>query len=53
MLAVVLAFVFGYALTMRPLLAGGVGYRQAVRTALAADTVSITIMELVDTVIVL
>src|SRR4029453_18213362 len=52
-LAVVLAFTFGYALTMRPLLAGGVGYRQAVRTALAADTVSITVMELVDTAIVL
>jgi hypothetical protein len=53
LLAIVLAFTFGYALTMRPLLAGGVGYRQAVRTALAADTVSIVVMELVDTAIVL
>ncbi len=53
LLAIVLAFTFGYALTMGPLLAGGIGYRQAVRTALAADTVSITVMELVDTAIVL
>ena len=31
-LAIVLAFTFGYALTMRPLIAGGIGYRRAVRT---------------------
>ena len=38
---------------MRPLIAGGIGYRRAVRTALAADTVSITTMEIMDTLIVL
>ena len=53
LLAIVLAFTFGYALTMRPLVAGGVGFRQAVRVALAADTVSITVMEIMDTLIVL
>lgn len=47
-LAVVLAFFFGYALTMRPVLRAGIGVRQAVRVALAADTVSIAVMELVD-----
>jgi hypothetical protein len=47
-LAVALAFVFGYALTMRGVLRAGVGFRQAVRIALAADTVSIIVMELVD-----
>jgi Domain of unknown function (DUF4396) len=52
-LSIVLAFTFGYALTMRPLIAGGIGYRRAVRTALAADTVSITTMEIMDTLIVL
>jgi hypothetical protein len=52
-LAIVLAFFFGYALTMRPLLAGGVPFRRAVRTALAADTVSITVMEIVDNAILL
>ena len=52
-LSIVLAFTFGYALTMRPLIAGGIGYRRAVRTALAADTVSITTMEVMDTLIVL
>jgi hypothetical protein len=47
-LAVVLAFVFGYSLTLRPLVAGGVPLRRAVRVALAADTVSIGVMEIVD-----
>ena len=52
-LAVVLAFCFGYALTLRPLVAGGVPLRRAARVALAADTVSITVMEIVDNAIVL
>jgi hypothetical protein len=47
-IAVVLAFFFGYALTLRPLLTGGVPLRRAARIALAADTVSITVMEIVD-----
>jgi hypothetical protein len=45
--AVMLAFVFGYGLTMRPLLAA-VGPRRAVRLAFASDTVSIGTMEVVD-----
>jgi hypothetical protein len=52
-LAVVLAFCFGYALTLRPLVTGGVPLRRAARVALAADTVSITVMEIVDNAIVL
>ena len=52
-LAVALAFVFGYALTMRGVLRAGVGFRQAVRVALAADTVSITVMEIVDNAVML
>jgi hypothetical protein len=51
-LAIVLAFVFGYGLTMRPLLAGGLPFRSAARTALAADTVSIVVMEMMDNAIV-
>ena len=47
-LAIALAFVFGYALTMRGVLRAGLGFRQALRVALAADTVSILVMELVD-----
>jgi Domain of unknown function (DUF4396) len=53
LLAVVLAFVFGYSLTIGPLLATGMAFRSAVRTALAADTVSIVVMEIVDNLIVL
>lgn len=52
-LAVALAFVFGYALTMRGVLRAGVGFRQALRVALAADTVSITVMEIVDNAVML
>ena len=47
-LAVVLAFLFGYTLTMTPVLRSGMSLRRAVRVALAADTVSILVMEVVD-----
>jgi Domain of unknown function (DUF4396) len=47
-IAVVLAFFFGYALTLRPLVRGGLPLREAARIALAADTVSIAVMEIVD-----
>ncbi|WP_431045796.1 DUF4396 domain-containing protein [Streptomyces sp. P1-3] len=47
-LAVVLAFVFGYALTMRGVLKAGLPVRQALKVALAADTVSILVMEVID-----
>ena len=52
-LAVALAFVFGYALALRPLLASGLALGQAIRLALAADTVSIIVMEIVDNAIML
>ena len=52
-LAFVLAFVFGYSLTMLPVLRSGVGLRVAIGVALAADTVSILVMEVVDNAIVL
>jgi hypothetical protein len=52
-LAVVLAFVFGYALTMRRVLRAGVAFGDAVKIALAADTVSIAVMEVIDNVILL
>ena len=52
-LAVVLAFLFGYALTLRPLLASGVAFGRAARLAFAADTVSIAVMEVVDNAILL
>jgi hypothetical protein len=52
-LAVALAFVFGYALTMLPLLRHGMAPRQALKLALAADTASITVMEFVDNLIML
>ncbi|MGW2668968.1 DUF4396 domain-containing protein [Streptomyces sp. NPDC001272] len=47
-LAIVLAFFFGYALTLRGILSAGVDFRSAVRVALAADTLSIAVMELID-----
>jgi hypothetical protein len=47
-LSIALAFVFGYALTMRPVLGAGLTLRQAFGVALAADTVSIAVMELMD-----
>lgn len=46
-LSVVLAFVFGYALTARHLM-GHMALAAALTTALAADTVSIAVMEVID-----
>jgi hypothetical protein len=51
-LAVVLAFMFGYALTLRPLLKA-MSFAAAAKLALAADTASITVMEIVDNAIML
>ncbi|MFD3589067.1 DUF4396 domain-containing protein [Streptomyces sp. NPDC058683] len=48
LLAIVLAFFFGYSLTMRGILKAGVDLRTALRVALAADTLSIAVMELID-----
>ncbi len=52
-LAVVLAFLFGYLFTVGPVLRAGLPLRQAAKVALAADTVSITVMEIVDNVVML
>ncbi|ONI75239.1 hypothetical protein ALI144C_41645 [Actinosynnema sp. ALI-1.44] len=52
-LAVALAFVFGYALTMRGVLKAGLPVRRALKVALAADTVSIIVMEIVDNAIMI
>ena len=47
-LSIALAFLFGYSLTMLPLLRGGVALAAAIPVAFAADTISIAIMETVD-----
>lgn len=52
-LAVVLAFLFGYSLTMRPVLQAGLTFRDALKVAFAADTLSITVMEIMDNVIII
>ena len=50
-LAVALAFLFGYGLTSLPLLRSGMALGAVVPLALASDTISITIMEIVDNLI--
>ncbi|MFI1352231.1 DUF4396 domain-containing protein [Streptomyces sp. NPDC020898] len=52
-LAITLAFFFGYALTLRGVLKAGVGLKAAIRVALAADTLSIAVMELIDNGVIL
>ena len=52
-LSVALAFVFGYALTMRSVLGSGMALRAALGVALAADTVSISVMEVIDNAVML
>jgi hypothetical protein len=52
-LAIVLAFFFGYSLTSLPLLRGGLALAAVVPIALASDTLSIAVMEIVDNAILL
>jgi hypothetical protein len=52
-LAIVLAFLFGYSLTMVPLLRAGLTLRRAIPLAFASDTLSIATMELVDSLVIL
>jgi hypothetical protein len=51
-LAIVLAFFFGYSLTMLPLLRSGLALATVLPLAFASDTLSITIMEIVDNLII-
>jgi len=50
-LAVALAFFFGYSLTMLPLLRSGMALAAVLPLAFASDTLSITVMEIVDNLI--
>ena len=52
-LAVALAFLFGYSLTMLPLLKSGMALGAVLPLAFASDTLSITVMEIVDNLIML
>ncbi|MFF3325165.1 DUF4396 domain-containing protein [Streptomyces sp. NPDC002889] len=51
-LAIALAFLFGYSFTLYAVIRTGVSVKAAIRVALAADTVSIAVMELVDNAII-
>ena len=52
-LAIALAFLFGYSLTMLPLLKAGLALAVALPLAFASDTLSIGVMEIVDNAIIL
>jgi hypothetical protein len=52
-LSIALAFLFGYALTLGPILRAGIPLRRAVGLTLASDTLSITTMEIVDNAFIL
>ncbi|HKY50978.1 MAG TPA: DUF4396 domain-containing protein [Candidatus Limnocylindria bacterium] len=51
-LGIALAFVFGYSFTLVPLLRSGMAAAAALRITLAADTISITVMEAVDNAVI-
>jgi hypothetical protein len=51
-LAVILAFFFGYSLTMIPLLRSGLALATVLPLAFASDTLSITVMEIVDNLVI-
>jgi hypothetical protein len=53
LLAIALAFLFGYTLTSWPLLRAGLALATVVPIALASDTLSIAVMEIVDNAIIL
>ena len=49
--SVTLAFISGYTLSLIPLARAGVGLEKAMKLVLAADTLSITVMEIVDNLV--
>lgn len=51
-LSIILAFTFGYSFSLWPLFKHGLSLRKAMPIALAADTVSITVMELMDNLVI-
>jgi hypothetical protein len=51
-LAIVLAFFFGYGMTILPLLRSGMALGAVLPLAFASDTLSITVMEIVDNLII-
>ncbi len=52
-LTIPLAFIFGYSMTMRPLLSNQLSFKNSVKIALASDSLSIITMEIVDTLIII
>lgn len=52
-LAITLAFTFGYGFSIYPLVRGGLSVKQALSLALAADTISIAVMEIVDNSVIM
>jgi hypothetical protein len=52
-ISIALAFLFGYGLTLRPVVAAGIPLRRALGLAFASDTLSITTMEIVDNAFIL
>ncbi len=52
-LAVTLAFITGFGLTMIPLLQSGMGFRPALAIAFAADFISVAVMEIVDNAVIM
>src|ERR671936_1432641 len=52
-LAIALAFFFGYSLTLGPVFRAGVPFRRALPVAFASDTASISVMEIVDNAFIL
>lgn len=53
MLAILLAFGFGYGFTMKPLISSGMSISRATKLALASDSLSITTMVIIDTIIMM
>src|SRR4051794_27839870 len=52
LISIILAFIFGYALSLRTVLKAGIALSAAVGLVLASDTLSITTMELTDNLVV-
>jgi hypothetical protein len=52
-ISIALAFLFGYGLTLRPVIRAGIPFRRAAGLAFASDTLSITTMEIVDNAFIL
>lgn len=53
LISIILAFIFGYTLTLIPLIKHGLGFKKSLSIGIASDTISISTMEIMDNLVII